>query len=351
MTRNDYIVKEDDTLLTALGVINKNSARTVFVCDNGRLVASVSDGDIRRALLNDVKLEAPVKTIANPKPLFVTLDNADEAEKVMMDENINAIPVLDSEGKIVDVKTWTGGKKAYKPVTIPVVIMAGGKGTRLKPYTDILPKPLIPIGDVTITERIINRFYDNGCRDFRMIVNYKKEFIKAYFSDVRDENDRYSLKFTDETEFLGTGGGVALLKNELSDTFFMTNCDILVDVDYSDIYNTHKQNGNIVTIVCAQKDVTIPYGTIVSGEDGKVSEIKEKPTFHMQTNTGLYVIEPELFSRIPENTKIDMTDILSDCIKQGDRVGVYLINDSDWMDMGQMDELERMRNRIEGARK
>ena len=221
--------------------------------------------------------------------------------------------------------------------------MAGGKGTRLYPYTQILPKPLIPIGDKTITEHIMDRFIEHGCDKFTMIVNYKKHFIRSYF--IENEEQR-NIEFINEDEFLGTGGGLKLLENKMQSTFFMTNCDILVEEDYSEILKYHKIQRNIITMVCAVKNMTIPYGTVDIREDGSVIGLKEKPEFTFITNTGFYVIEPELLRLIPENTFIHVTDLIQQCIEEEKKVGVYKISEDKWLDMGQLDELERMKEKL-----
>ncbi len=175
-----------------------------------------------------------------------------------------------------------------------------------------------------------------------MIVNYKKKFIEAYFG----ENDAdYNITFIEEEEFCGTGGGLKLLP-DMKTTFFMTNCDILIDADYAEIFSYHKKQGNILTMVCAKKQVEIPYGTVEINEEGGLVAIREKPSFSFLTNTGFYIIEPEFLSRIPEQTFIHITDIIDQCIAAGERIGVYTVEEEAWMDMGQMDELERMKKKL-----
>ena len=221
--------------------------------------------------------------------------------------------------------------------------MAGGKGTRLYPYTQILPKPLIPIGEKTITEHIMSRFKEYGCSHFDMIVNYKKHFIKSYFLDNENTVD---VDFIEETEFLGTGGGLRLLEGKYQSTIFMTNCDILIEEDYAKILEYHKKNNNIITMVCAEKNMLIPYGTVEISETGQALALKEKPRLSFITNTGFYVIEPEFLNMIPENTFIHITDIIQNCIDTGKKVGVYKILEEKWLDMGQMEEMERMRQKL-----
>ena len=223
------------------------------------------------------------------------------------------------------------------------VIMAGGKGARLYPYTQILPKPLIPIGEKTITEHIMDRFSEYGCTHFDMIINYKKNFIKSYFLDNEISRD---VVFIEEKKFMGTGGGLKLLEGRYASTFFMSNCDILIEADYGEIVRFHRENKNLATMVCAMKHVTIPYGTVEVSSEGRAQRLKEKPELSFITNTGFYVLEPAFLEGIPADTFIHITDIMQKYIDGGKQIGVYPIAEERWLDMGQMDELERMKKRL-----
>ena len=176
-----------------------------------------------------------------------------------------------------------------------------------------------------------------------MIVNYKKEFIKAYF---QDSSYKDIIKFVDEKAFLGTGGGLRLMEGVINGTFFMSNCDILVNADYAEILAYHHREGNLITLVCARKEFSIPYGTITVSNNNCVTGLLEKPSNIYLINTGFYVIEPELLSRIPRDTFIHITEIIEMCIKEQGKVGTYIINDTDWMDMGQFDEMEKMKQKL-----
>ena len=339
----DYIVNEDTSIIDTMKTINRGENAIAFVCDDMYLLAAVSDGDVRRYIINGGDLDKPIKTIANYHPISVLSENEIEYERMMRENSISALPVVNEKNILVDIEFLNGRTCPKKAIGIPVVIMAGGKGSRLKPYTEILPKPLIPIGNKTITEHIIARFEEYNCHHFDMIVNYKKNFIKSYFQD----NDiHYDISFVEEPEFWGTAGGLKLVEGKYKDTFFITNCDILIEADFRDIYDYHKHNENIVTMVCARKKVVIPYGTIETDERGQVRRLREKPSFEFKTNTGLYLVEPEFLRLIPARTKIDITDIIEKCIDSGERVGAYLINENDWMDMGQLDEMEKMKKHL-----
>lgn len=342
---SDYTVGVEATILQAMKIIDNNSKGMIYVIEGDILRGVVTDGDIRRYLLNGGDLNCNVLGVTNESPLVLTEEKENEAHDLMDINNIRSIPILDEQGKIVRIifadKVIESEKR---DLNIPVVIMAGGKGTRLYPYTQILPKPLIPIGDKTITEHIMKHFEEYGCKKFTMIVNYKKHFIRTYFDDSENSFD---VSFVEEEQFLGTGGGLKLLENKIHSTFFMTNCDILIEEDYSKILRYHKENRNIITMVCAVKKMVIPYGTVEMTEEDKVVGFKEKPEFSFITNTGFYVLEPEFVEMISENTFVHITDVIQECIESGKRVGVYKISEDKWLDMGQLEELEKMRRRLE----
>lgn len=344
MNLKDFIAEEDDTVREVMRTIDNNSKGIAFICTKNRLVAVVTDGDIRRYILKNGSLDAPIKEIANYKPKYVTNEETIDYFAYMRSQYITALPVVNKNNKIITIRFLYDGRPIKNTnLNVPVVIMAGGKGTRLYPYTQILPKPLIPIGDRTITEIIMDHFEAFGCKHFDMIVNYKKNFIKSFFLDNETKRD---VDFIEESDFYGTGGGLKLLQGRYNSTFFVTNCDIIIEEDYSDIINHHKSEKNIITIVTAMKNTIIPYGTIEVDEDGQVVKMKEKPNFSFLTNTGLYILEPSFLDMIPNNTFIHITDVIQECINKGEKVGIYPISEHAWMDMGQMEELEKMRERL-----
>lgn len=344
MKLEKYFVTEDVSILEVMRRIDLNASGIMFVLKNERLVAAISDGDIRRSILKNIDTSQPISTISNYKPLFLEKAEERNAIEYMQEKRIIAVPIVDKNMFVVDVKFLVREIDEQKrSLNVPVVIMAGGKGARLKPYTDILPKPLIPIGDVTITEHIMNRFSEYDCDNVTMIINYKKNFIKAYYMD---KEIKQSLNFLEETDFLGTGGGIRMLEGSMDSPFFLTNCDILVDADYSKIYEYHMKNQSVITMVCAKKQITVPYGTVEVDELGNVISMQEKPTFTFNTNTGFYVISPEFMKKIPVDTFIHITDVIQTCIEEKDNVGVYLIEDDQWMDMGQLEELEKMKEKM-----
>lgn len=345
MQIDDLILAEGSSVLDAMRLLDETGRCIIFLAPQGKLEAVMTDSDVRRYILRGGDLAGPAAGAANPHPRSLPVEQRSEARALLLRDSISALPLLDKEGRITDV-VFAGGLDidTHKKAHLPVVIMAGGLGTRLYPYTKILPKPLIPVGELPIVEHIINRFVDVGCSEFTMVVNYKKNMIKSYFNDLAKP---YQLDYVDEDTPLGTGGGLSLLKGRLHTTFFLTNCDILIDADFGDIYKYHKEKHNLITMVCAVKHFTIPYGVIEVGETGEVSKVTEKPEMNFLTNTGVYVVEPRVVEEMPENTKTGFTDIMEQYRAKGERVGVYPVSENSWMDMGQLEELDNMRRRME----
>ena len=200
------------------------------------------------------------------------------------------------------------------------------------------------MGEQPIAELIIDRFRDFGCHDFTMIVNYKRGMIKSYFTDLEKD---YTVHFADEDVFMGTGGGLCLLKGKIQSPFFFTNCDTLLDVDFGDIYEYHKKHGNLVTMICAFKHYTVPYGVVELGQDGGIAAMREKPELDFLTNTGVYVVEPRVVEEMRDGEVIGFPDVIERYRAAGEKVGVYPIGENSWMDMGQLEELEKMRRKLE----
>lgn len=347
MTIDDFLVSPNITILEAMEVINKNAKGIVFISNANRLVGTVTDGDIRRYILKKGDLSDRVMKITNCNTVWLGIETEQQATQIMSRNSISAVPILNCNKEIVRIYfadgEMVGNEEKNAILNVPLVIMAGGKGTRLKPFTDILPKPLIPIGDKTITEYIIDKFSCYGCSDVYMIVNYKKDFIKAYF---QDSNYKDIIKFIDEINFLGTGGGLKLLEGQLNKSFFMSNCDILIEADYKKILEYHNENHNLITLVCAKKEFKIPYGTVNIDETNSIIGLAEKPSYSYLVNTGFYVIQPEILKIIPMDTFIHITEIIENCIKEKIKVGAYIIEEDDWMDMGQFDEMEKMKQKL-----
>lgn len=345
MNISELLINEDDTVLYAMERLDKIARKVLFIHEDGKLLAALTDGDIRRWILKQGSLAAKVREVANYHPKFLIGATRKEALCYMKKNLIEALPILDDKYTIINVITWDDTEIPAKKeqIALPVVMMAGGLGKRLYPYTNILPKPLIPVGEIPIAEHIIRQFESYGCKQFFLIVNHKKNMIKAYFNEVEKS---YTIHYVDEDKPLGTGGGLSLLKGKITSTFILTNCDILIQEDFSKIYKFHKEKGNVITMVCSLKNFSIPYGVVEIGEEGNIAGMKEKPQISFFTNTGCYFVEPQVIEELEENVAIGFPDIVEKYRRRGEKVGVYPIGENAWLDMGQLDEMERMKERL-----
>lgn len=340
-----FIGKSTISAAEAMQRIDANAGGILFLADEQDvLVGCISDGDIRRFLLSGGKIDAPAYQAANRRPRAA--HTADEAKRLYHSKNYVAIPVVDAANHITDIYAGSDTcRKTCAPLNIPVVINAGGRGTRLDPYTKVLPKPLIPVGELPIIEHIIKGFQSYSCNEFHIIVNYKREIMKAYFAE---NEDKYDITWYDEDIPLGTGGGLALLKGKLDGTFFFTNCDNLLTANYGRILEFHREQKNAVTMICAYKNITLPYGVVEMGMNGKIEAMKEKPLLSFLTNTGIYIVEPEVLGDIEDNVPVGFPDIVERERRMGRNAAVFPVSENDWMDMGQLTELEKMRIRLYG---
>lgn len=344
---NCFIGNEKLTLSEAMQLIDKNSSGILFLVDTeNRLIGCITDGDVRRFLLAGGKMSGMALDAANKNPKVAK--SLDEARLLYHKKNYVVIPVVDSEGVLIDLYNGEVGEikeRKRNDLNIPVVINAGGKGTRLDPYTRVLPKPLIPVGDLPIIELIMQEYQSYACTDFHIIVNYKRDLMKAYFAD---SERKYDITWYDEQQPLGTGGGLSLLKGKFSSTFFFANCDALLTANYESMVKFHKENGNAITMICAYKNINIPYGVVEMGANGIIEGMKEKPLTSFLTNTGIYIVEPEVVDDMIDGEAIGFPDIVERQRQKGRKVAVFPVSENDWMDMGQISELEKMRIKLYG---
>ena len=336
-----FITSETISIKDADSILKTLNPKILFLTNGKKLQASLSDGDILRYLMKHNTPDSPAINAANRIPYFETSINAARMY-LSQHSNLKAIPIVNNRLEIQDIVF--AKVDINQKLCMPVVINAGGKGTRLDPYTRILPKALIPVGDTPIIERIMRQFQDWGCDEFHIIINHKKELIKAYFS----ENEHvYHIIWHEEMMPLGTAGGLSLLKDAFEGTLFFTNCDILVQTDYRCLVKKHQENKNDISIVSALKSMSVPYGVIETDDKGEVVRFREKPEYSFLTNTGLYLLEPNVIDRIKTGISQDFPDLLADEMEISSKVGVLPIRENEWLDMGQLDKLERMRTQLE----
>lgn len=333
------------TVSEAMKKIDDNAGGILFLSDEScKLKGCITDGDIRRYLLRGGQMKAVVFEAANKYPKVAR--SLDEAKELYHKKDYVIIPIVNEDGIIIDLYAGKGGNvRKRASLTIPVVINAGGKGTRLDPYTRVLPKPLIPVGELPIIEHIMKEYQSYNCNDFHIIVNYKRDLLKAYFAD---NDNHYNITWYDEEEPLGTGGGLTLLRGKFRNTFFFANCDALLTANYESMLKFHKENGNVITMVCAYKNINIPYGVVEMGVNGAIEHMKEKPLMSFLANTGIYIVEPEVIDDMEDDVAIGFPDVVEQQRQKGKKVAVFPVSENDWMDMGQLPELEKMRIKLYG---
>ncbi len=342
-----YVANEKTLLKDAMCMIDANVAGILFVINNTKeLVGAISDGDIRRWIIANHSLEVQIREVMNPNPIFLTCRDNNEAKKLMRQKCISYIPVLDGNHHIIDIYVADDKAEIHQFEQLSeasTIIMAGGKGTRLYPYTKILPKPLIPIGEVPILERIIREYIKYGIVDYYLTVNYKKNMIKSYFAET---DLPVAINYVDEDTPLGTAGSIRLIERKFNNPIFVANCDVLIRTDYSEIYRYHQKSQNAITIVASLRNEVIPYGVINSGENGEVISMEEKPTHSYLINTGMYIINPDIIEKIPSNTFFHMTDLVNCSLNDGLKVGMYPISEDAFLDMGEFEEMKRMEKKL-----
>jgi dTDP-glucose pyrophosphorylase len=338
-------ISPDATVLFALKQMDRFERKLLLVTENNRFIGLLSIGDIQRAIIANTELTVPVRSILRTDEYVVArpADSTGEIKAMMLHHRTEFMPVVDAGGELQDVLFWEDMFLARKQEVaarfdLPVVIMAGGFGTRLKPLTNVLPKPLIPISDRTMLEEIFDRFNKHGSRRFYISVNYKSDLIRYYVESLGLEDE---IRFFEETKPLGTAGSLSLLKGELKETFFVSNCDILIDQDYSEILNFHRENGNEITIVAALKHFPIAYGTIETGENGLLTQLVEKPELTFKINSGMYILEPGMIEEIPKDKFYNITDLILKLQQEGRKVGVFPISQNSWIDIGDWNQYSR----------
>lgn len=339
------VISPTVSLLDAMKLMDEIMVKTLFVLEREHFEGIVTLGDIQRAIINNISLKEPVNHILDKKKIYGHISEDDESiKRKMRTMRAEVMPILDDNGELIDAWFWNDLFKMKEltqreKINLPVVIMAGGKGTRLKPITNIIPKPLVPIGDKTILEMILDQFEEIGCTKFYMSVNYKADMIKYYLSQL---DHMYDIEFFMEKKPLGTIGSVSLLKGKITTPFFVSNCDSINEQDYREVWDYHVNNHNEMTIVTMVKSFKIPYGVIETGEDGLMKALKEKPEQTYQVNTGVYILNPELIDEIPVGEFFHITHLMEKVQSRGGRVGCFPVSEHSWKDMGEWSEYLRM---------
>jgi NDP-sugar pyrophosphorylase family protein len=323
-------------------VLNELSQDAIlFVVDeNNKLIGSLTDGDVRRGLLNDFKLESKIDEIIQSNPRFIRKGNYD-IQKIIeyREEDYRVIPVLDEHNIVINVINFRF-LKSYLP--IDAVIMAGGRGQRLQPLTDVTPKPLLKVGDKPIMEHNLNRLAMFGIDDFWVSLKYLGEQIEAYFGSGMQKN--INIKYVWENEPLGTIGAVAQISNFQHDYVLVTNSDLLTNIDYEQFFLEFIMQDADLAVLTIPYQVAIPYA-VLETEKGEVKSFKEKPTYTYYSNGGIYLMKKEMTHLIPPNKFYNATDLMEDLIKRNKKIISFPFSGY-WLDVGKHEDFEKAQTDI-----
>ena len=340
-----FLILPHVSVKEAMRRIGRTGERILFVVnEKNQLLGSLTDGDIRRWVLAEGELTSTIEKVFNSDPIFfVEKYDIEKVKQIMLSSKIDGIPVISKTRVVTELLLWNrvfGHADALPKgkLDIPVVIMAGGKGTRLDPFTKILPKPLIPIGEKAIIEFIMDKFNRFGVNEFYVTVNHKSRMIKAYFEDI---NTAYRVNYVEEEKPLGTAGSLKYLEGKVTSDVLVSNCDIIIDTDYIDIVDFHKNNNYDITIVGSFRHFTIPYGICTIENGGNLVRITEKPEYDFLVNTGMYILKSEMLKIIPKDKFYDITELVNQAIAQKAKIGVFPIDEKSWIDVGQWEEYHK----------
>ncbi|HBT87884.1 nucleotidyltransferase family protein [Desulfobacter sp.] len=333
------IISPEKTIIDTIKVIeSSNPVLTALVVDeNQRLLGTVTDGDVRRGILNRIPMDAPVSKIMHTNPITFTQHAGPEKVNATLRKHptCRAIPILDSDGRIVDLILK---KNLFEDKILnPVFIMAGGLGTRLRPLTNDCPKPMLPVGNKPILEIILNNFIESGFSNFYISVNYKAKMIEEYFGDGSNKN--VSITYLKEKKRLGTAGSLSLLESIPNEPVIVMNGDLLTKVNFSQLIDFHKSSGAMATLCVRKHDLQIPFG-VAEVDNCRLTGLEEKPVNSMFINAGIYALNADAIKMIPPNEYYDMTDLFSKLLRQDKQPAVFPVREY-WLDIGRISEYEK----------
>jgi dTDP-glucose pyrophosphorylase len=350
MNQSSRQIPDTASLRDAMVRMDAQRVKLLFVVEpSGRFVAPISMGDIQRYYLEHNHFNTNVGAVVLGRESYVAnaLEPRGKVEELMRRLRLEAMPIIGNDGKISEVIEWSdlvGYCPTPTQIQVHVVVMAGGKGTRMQPLTNVIPKPLVPLGEHTILEHIIANYARSGCRRFWLSVNYKSEMVRRHMENRSP--DLWQIDYVHEKHFMGTAGSLHLMKNRIVETFFVCNCDILIEDSHAEMLAHHKERGNELTAVAAIREQAVPYGVFKCESGGKLINLVEKPSFTYLVNTGMYILEPHLLDEIPGEGVFHMTDLITAIRTRGGAVGIYPVSEGSWLDLGTWDEYHRACRRL-----
>jgi dTDP-glucose pyrophosphorylase len=334
------MISPDATVRDAITAIDRGGIQIALVVDaERRLLGTISDGDTRRALLRGVSLDAAATEIIHRNPVTALPDTTPaELLSLMTQHNFDTVPLIEA-GRVVDVavihELLDPSSREHHPYA---VIMAGGQGDRLRPLTDDIPKPMLPVGERPLLETLLEQVRFAGFSKVLLAVNYKAEVIEQHFED----GSRFGvdIEYVRESEALGSGGALQLVRHQLDRPFVVLNADLLTNVDLGALLRFHREEKNVITVGVRQYTLEVPYG-VVDLDGTRVTGLKEKPVIDLMVNTGIYAVDPQALSLFPgEASRLDMTELVSGALERGWRVGSFPVREY-WLDVGQLADYER----------
>lgn len=334
----EFIAFPSSTVREAMGRIEKNKKGLLFVVDpQEKLIGSVSDGDIRRGILNGAQLDEPILALMNAHPFFIsTHEQASVDLKFFEEKGFKMIPVCDQEGKVLHLLS-PDPEKSYPPVENPVVLMVGGRGIRLEPLTQNIPKPLLKVGNKPILQTILERLHLFGFRNIFLCTNYLSDHIEEFCRDGSEFG--LNIRYFKEEIKLGTIGAVKYLEDQLKLPFLVMNGDLLTSLNYKTVLDFHMEQQAELTIGSASYKTKVPYG-VIQTEGHQVTSILEKPTYSFRISGGIYALSPKVLELIPKGTFYDITDLMESLLRKNHPVVAFPIEEY-WLDIGQHQDYEK----------
>jgi dTDP-glucose pyrophosphorylase len=331
--KKKFLINENSTIKDCIKKINLNGTGSLFVIKNNnkpQLLGTITDGDIRRFMLKNQEINTIIKDVYNKKPIILREEpNSKVLKKIFEENNIKIIARVDQNEKILEIFTIKDYRLKNAKKT-SIFIMAGGKGLRMKPFTNLFPKALLPFKNSSIIEEIIKFFKHNGFEKIYITTGFKSNVLKDHLLKNKYKN----IYFFKEKKPLGTIGGLSKIKNKITENFILTNCDTYIDVNIKDILKFHEINKNYITIVCSKINYTFDYGICKTDNKGILKNIEEKPTYHHLINTGFYILKKNCLNFIPKNKYFNATDLINLCLLKKKRVKIYSIEKNQWQDVG-----------------
>ncbi|MGN7762047.1 nucleotidyltransferase family protein [Paenibacillus sp. 22594] len=340
------LIAPEMTVIETMKIIDQSSLQFAVVVDKDRkLLGTVTDGDIRRGILRGIPLDSPIDLVMNVSPIFEKQGKKFLHYKELMGtRQLRQLPIVNSNNQVQRI-LFADDIAQVLPKENVVVLMVGGLGTRLRPFTDDIPKPMLKVGDKPILETIIEGFKNYGFTKFILSVNYKKEIIKAYFQEGKHLG--VNIEYIEEGKRLGTAGALSLLSEKPSAPFFVMNGDLLTKMNYEQLMEFHCETKSNATICVREYEYQIPYG-VIETENHRLLSIVEKPVHKSFVNAGIYVLDPQVLEHVPQDEFYDMPDLFKKLVDMQGGVSAFPLREY-WLDIGRVDDYEKANGDFRGV--